>query len=232
MSLGGGIIGGMLTTALGVLGDQVLGGDDVKYTPIPSFQFEVGFFESEGYNSAVIKLPEANLGNSLLGSLKTALPTGSLLNLFDPGTHSWDKAFIEVSGLEMGSEPDQKQEGGNNYPLNLPGKMKNQNVTLKRLVRPEIMDTFTDPAKWNGWVKACLEAQANWANAIITKTVQINIMHPMLAATGKPYIILSIELLESYPVKVSYGTLSSSSEDLLTQEIEIAYKEIKIITKK
>jgi phage tail-like protein len=230
MSLGGGMIGGMLTTALGALGDQVLGSDDVKYTPIPSFQFEVGFFESGG-NSAVIKLPEASLGNSLLGSLRTALPTGSLLNLFNPGTHSWDKAFIEVSGLEMGSEADQKQEGGNNYPLNLPGKMKNQNVTLKRLVRPAIMKTFDNDGTWNGWIQKCLEAQASWAKAIKTKTVQINVMHPMLSASGESFIVLSIELLESYPVKVSYGTLSSSSEDLLTQEIEIAYKNIKIIGK-
>jgi hypothetical protein len=41
---------------------------------------------------------------------------------------------------------------------------------------------------------------------------------------------MSIDLIDAFPVKVSYGTLSSSSEDLLTQEIEIAFREAKYNT--
>jgi len=230
----GGIAGSVFTAML----DGALADDDAKISPIPSFIFEVGFYKT--LKEAPISAPEkASMGSSIMSSLEGALPSTSLFggtsnstNMTDPGAFSWEKAFIEVSGLEFGAEIDTKQEGGNNYPINLPGKMKNQNVILKRLVRPNIMVSkstddlagITEPGTWNEWIDHSLQAMNLWKFKIIPMVVQINIMHPNLQSSGDPHILLSISLEDAYPVKVSYGTLSSSSEDLLTQEIEIAYK--------
>jgi hypothetical protein len=233
MSLGG-IVGSMLTGML----DGALADDDAKFAPIPSFIFEVGFYDAPG-NVALSTPEKASLGSSVLSGAMGALPTTSLFSgslqetsMTSPGKHSWEKAFIEVSGLEYGVDIEQKSEGGNNYPFNIINKMKTQNVTLKRLVRPAIIkDTGgKKPTNWNGWIKHTMEAMSLWSHPIIKKIVQINVMHPNLAANGDPYILMSIDLIDAFPVKVSYGTLSSSSEDLLTQEIEIAFREAKYNT--
>lgn len=233
----GGLLGGMAGSMLSGILDGALADDDVKISPIPSFIFEVAFYKS--LTTAPISVPEkASLGDSMASGIMGALPSTGLFgasndgNMTDPGAFHWEKSFIEVSGLEFGVETDPKQEGGNNYPLNLPGKMKNQNVILKRLVRPNIMKskkaddlkTLTEPKTWNEWIDHSLMAMSLWNFKVIPMVVQINLMHPNLQSGGKPYILLSINLEQAFPVKVSYGTLSSSSEDLLTQEIEIAYK--------
>ena len=233
MSLGG-IVGSMLTGML----DGALADDDAKFAPIPSFIFEVGFYSAPG-NVALSTPEKASLASSVLSGAMGALPTTSLFSgsleetsMTSPGEHSWEKAFIEVSGLEYGVDVEQKSEGGNNYPFNIINKMKTQNVTLKRLVRPAIIKETggDDPTNWNGWIKHTMEAMSLWSHPIKKKIVQINVMHPNLTSRGKPYILMSIDLIDAFPVKVSYGTLSSSSEDLLTQEIEIAFREAKYNT--
>ena len=237
----GGLMSGMAGSVLTGMLDAALADDNVKISPIPSFIFEVAFYKS--LKEAPIKIPEkANPGQALVNGLTGALPSTSLFgggssevtDMDKPGEFSWEKAFIEISGLEFGFETDPKSEGGNNYQISLPKQMKNQNLTLKRLVRPIVMKSkkgdalkeMKEPKTWNEWIDHSLGAASLWNYKIIPMVVQINLMHPNLQSRGKPYILLSINLEDAYPVKVSYGTLSSSSEDLLTQEIEIAYRSI------
>lgn len=241
----GGLMSGMAGSVLTGMLDAALADDNVKISPIPSFIFEVAFYKT--LKEAPITIPDkASLGESVLSGLTGSLPSTSSLgggsseitDMMNPGEFSWEKAFIEVSGLEFGFEVEPKPEGGNNFPINLPKQMKNQNLTLKRLVRPIVMKSkkadelkgITEPKTWNEWIDHSLGAASMWNYKIIPMVVQINLMHPNLQPKGKPYILLSINLEDAYPVKVSYGTLSSSSEDLLTQEIEIAYKSASYIS--
>jgi hypothetical protein len=236
MSIGG-IVGGLAGSMLTGMLDGALADDNAKFAPIPSFIFEVGFYAKP--SSPKLSAPEpASKGASILAGAMGALPSTSLFSksleetgMTNPGKHSWEKAFIEVAGLEYGIEIDNKQEGGNNFPFNFVTKMKTQNVTLKRLIRPAIIkETYNEkkePTNWNAWIKHTMEAMSLWTHPIILNTVQINVMHPNLQSNGDPHILMSIELIDSFPIKVSYGTLSSSSEDLITQEIEIAFREAK-----
>jgi len=93
--------------------------------------------------------------------------------------------------------------------------------------KAEDLKIINEPKTWNEWIDHSIAAASLWNFKIIPMVVQINMMHPNLQSGGKPYILLSINLEDAFPVKVSYGTLTSSSDDLLTQEIEIAYKSAK-----
>ena len=98
----GGMAGSVLTWML----DAALADDNVSISPIPSFIFEVAFYKV--LKEAPITIPDkASLGGSLLSGLTGALPSTSLLgggssevtDMKNPGEFSWEKAFIEVSGL-------------------------------------------------------------------------------------------------------------------------------------
>ncbi len=238
--LGNGLIGNALSTMVGGALDSFMSGDELETSPIPSFYFEVISYKydineaaKEGFEFADRKTvgmgEAANSGLSALGGnlLSAAQGMVSGPNTLNPGKHDKDwtkKAFIEVSGLEIGIDNDQKTEGGNNYPLNLPGKMRNQPITLKRLVRKKTIDD-----DWSQWINGSIESAALWNKPIEPRIIQINVMYPKLGEDGDPHIVSSIELYGAYPTKLSYGTLSSTSEDLVTQEIEISFSSMKIV---
>lgn len=228
--LGSGLVGNALSTMMGGALDSVLSGEDLETSPIPSFYFEVDFFDIVGYKSAELSTPGAS-DNSLGANLMSAaqgMVTGP--NMLKPGDYDGEwylKSFIEVSGLEIGIDNDQKTEGGNNFPLNLPGKLRNQPVILKRLIRKKTIQTD----RWSIWIKETIDSAKYWNTAIVPKNIQINVMHPNLQPmNGQPFILISIELLNAYPTKLSYGTLTSTSEDLLTEEIEISFMSISIVS--
>lgn len=226
--LGNGLVGNALSTMVGGALDSFMSGDEMKTSPIPSFYFEVDFFDTDGYQSAKAKLPDApdsGLGANLLSAAESLVSGPNTLKPGDYDKEWYLKSFIEVSGLEIGIDNDQKTEGGNNFPLNLPSKMKNQPITLKRLVRPA---TLVDD-KWSKWIKETIDSAALWNTAIVPKNIQINVMHPNLSDSGEPFILMSLEIMNAYPTKLSYGTLSSTSEDLLTEEIEVSFKSINIV---
>ncbi len=227
--LGGGLIGGALASMVGGALDTVLGSDDVMLTPIPAFYFEVLLYDDETkYKKAEIASSfgesEGGLGGALAGAMGAAQGMVSGPNTLQPGEYDntwWQKSFIEVSGLEMGLEGKKTfNEGGYNYPIDLPDKMKNTAVTLKRLVRP---NSWTDQDPWKKWYDETFNAMAYWETTIKTKIVQINIMHPNLKEKGETYILASIDLYDAYPSKVIHSSLNSTSEDLLVEEIEISY---------
>lgn len=222
-----GAVGGKLGDALGgIVGGLLSGEDDMNTSPIPSFYFEVLMFDKPKLGvsldlSALDSLGVA--GDVAKGLVKeaTSMVQGaidSFLAIPAPGDYHLDQSFIEVSGIEMQIDSITKAEGGYNYPIDLPGQLKNPHVILKRLVR---MKTLKD--KWSLWVSQTMERAALWNKAIETKHVQINIMHPNLSDSGSPIILKSIMLYDAYPVKTSFSTLNSTSEDFLVEEIEISY---------
>ena len=205
--LGNGIVGSALGSMLGGALDSFMSSDQLETMPLPSFYFEVISYKKEdsfssaevGFGASTSLSGLAALGSNMLSAATSMVAPNNTLN---PGEHdeNWTKkAFIEVSGVEIGIDNEQKPEGGNNYQINFPTKMKTQPVTLKRLVRKK---TIHD----------------DW-----------DVMYPNLSEAGKAIIIASFELHNAYPTKLSYGTLSSSSEELLTQEIEITYNNLIVI---
>jgi phage tail-like protein len=230
--LGNGIVGSALGSMLGGALDSFMSSDQLDTMPLPSFYFEVlSYTKDEAFTSAEVGFGAstslsglAALGSNMLSAATSMVAPNNTLN---PGEHDdkWtEKAFIEVSGIEIGIDSEQKPEGGNNYQINFPTKMKTQPVTLKRLVRKK---TIHD--KWDLWIKESLDAAAHWNAPLKPRIIQINVMYPNLSEAGKNVIVASFELRDAYPTKLSYGTLSSSSEELLTQEIEITYSSLKVI---
>ena len=222
MSLfGGGLVGGLLSGVAGAALDTFMSGDDVLVQPIPTFYFSVEIMD----NVTDYKPPEVatsfggadtSLGGNLLGAAQGLVATSN--SLFNENENWWEKAFIDISGMEMGVDSEQKQMGGYNYPLDLPTKMKSPNVTLKRLYRPKNADEV-----WSVWIKETLEAMAMWETPITTKIMSITLFHPNLNKDGSPFILWVGTFYNAYPVKRSFGTFNSTSEDLMTEEIEVAY---------
>jgi T4-like virus tail tube protein gp19 len=152
------------------------------------------------------------MGAGALSAAKGAFAKNNTLS-FDPNEKWHEKAFIEVSGIEMGVDTDPKPEGGYNYPLDIPTRMRNPHVTLKRLFRPK-----NESDVWSNWIKETFDAMAYWKTPIKT------LYHPNLGAdSGKPLVLYSVALYDAYPVKQSFGTFNSTSEDLMTEEIELSY---------
>lgn len=221
--LGGGLIGGALAGMMGGAMDAVLGDDDILMSPIPAFYFEVDYYVAEKLNQKKISTPEEAglLGSMGANALAAAKGMISGPNTLDPGgTERWEeKAFIEVTGLGLESDNNSKNYGGDNYPVDIVGPMKNPHVVLKRLVRPKNLKDG-----WNTWIKDTMHSMAYWDKPIETRYIQINVMHPNLNQDGDPFILYSVDLVRAYPCKVSYSSLNSTSEDLFVQEIEISYR--------
>lgn len=211
--------------------DEVMKEDEKTTSPIPAFYFDVQMYDQkhEG-NSFLNNAIDTVLGNGVVGTVaKKAVgaATGGSSALPTPGDTNIHNSFIEVSGLEIGLEGKKTyNEGGYNYPIDLPDKMKNSAITLKRLVRPDIIKS-SDP--WTKWCEESFEAMASWNKQIKLKGIQVNVMHPNLTKSGKPQILISIEFNFAYPSKMSLSSLNSTSEDLLVQEIELSYAFSKVV---
>jgi phage tail-like protein len=224
--LGGGLLGSALGSMVGGALDTVLSNNEVMLKPIPTFYFEVDIFDSQGYSAPKIddigSTGGGGLGSNLLSAAKSVVGmSGNNSLTLKPGENWHEKAFIEITGLEMEIDTESKLGGGHNFTFEVPNKRKNQHVTLKRLYRPKNQKESND--KWTKWLKETFDASAYWKKAIETKVVQITLFHPNLSSGGTPLVLYTISLYDAYPVKQSFGSFNSTSEDLMTQEIEIAY---------
>jgi phage tail-like protein len=235
-NLAGGFLGNMMTGMM----DGMFTANRVGETPIPSFYFEVDFYSPDGkgfklngeavsvgkYEAASLSSPDDGMGAgaaigamNALGMNASVLGAENLDEFLNPGEFDYSKSFVEVSGLEMGLEGKKTfNEGGYNFPIDLPDKMKNTSITLKRLMRPDTLDD-----KWRKWCRHTFDAMAYWEQPISTMVVQINVFHPNINPQGDPYILMSIDLFNAYPSKMTMSALNSTSEDLLLEEIEISY---------
>jgi len=215
--------------------DEVMKEDEKTTSPIPAFYFDVQMYdqkhEGNSFLAGVAKgAVDTFVGGMIGGMMKKAINKidgGGANGLPTPGDTNIHNSFIEVSGLEIGLEGKKTyNEGGYNYPIDLPDKMKNSAITLKRLVRPDIIKS-SDP--WTKWCEESFAAMASWNEQIKLKGVQVNVMHPNLTKSGKPQILISMEFNFAYPSKMSLSALNSTSEDLLVQEIELSYAFSKVV---
>ena len=226
--LGGGLIGSALGTMVGGALDTVLSNNEVMLKPIPTFYFEVDIFDSKNYKAPKVdnvgSSGGGSLGSNLLSAASSVVGLGAANSLTMKPSENWyQKAFIEISGLEMEIDTESKYGGGQNFTLEVPNKRKNPHVVLKRLYRPINADEKKD--KWTKWLKETYDATAYWKKSIKTKVVQITLFHPNLAGDGTPLVLYTVSLYDAYPVKQSFGSFNSTSEDLMTQEIEIAFSD-------
>lgn len=150
-----------------------------------------------------------------------------LLTQMDPTA----SAFTEVSGLELGLNTTDWEEGGNQIPLKLPGRMKNETLTLKRYLRPRhvaVGGFALDPL--TGWAQETFEAAKSWETSIVPKNIIVVVYHPQvkspLPVGSSAFPVASYMVERAYPIKWATGDLNSTSEDPIPETFEFAYSEI------
>lgn len=172
--------------------------------PVPSFFFEVQFLEES---------------NALMGSAKSMI-AGAL----DPEAN----AFTDVDGLNIAFETTSINEAGWSSPRPVFDKMKNEELTLSRYLRPRHiggMLTFSmDPI--TEWCQETMEAAKTWEKQVVKKNVLIYIYHPMMPT--KPSIPVAGFLVhEAFPTSWGVSPLSSTNTgDPIKETVKFGYTEI------
>jgi len=177
--------------------------------PVPSFFFGVQIVD-------------------IIGDLTSAISAvKGLITQMDPVA----SAFTEVSGLEIGLDTTAWEEGGNQIPVKLPGRMKNETLTLKRYLRPRhiaIGGFSLDPL--TGWAQETLDAGKSWETTIVPKNIIVVVYHPQvknpLPVGPSAFPVASYLVSRAYPIKWATGDLNSTSEDPIPETFEFAYSEI------
>ncbi|MCH2042870.1 MAG: phage tail protein [Saprospiraceae bacterium] len=200
---------------LGALGSLVTTISDFINDPIPSFYFGVSIVDST---------PE-----SFLGAIGGA-GASSVIQALDPVA----TAFTEVSGLEMGLDSGSVtwEEGGNSVPIKLPGRLKNDVITLKRYLRPRhiaVGGFSLDPL--TGWASETFERARYWSDKLVVKDLYIVVYHPQVKnpiPVGPSALpIAGYHVQGAYPTKWSMSDLSSTNEsDPITETFEFTYQDM------
>jgi phage tail-like protein len=115
--------------------------------------------------------------------------------------------FQEVSGLNIEEQPLLYRHGNNPVfsVINMPGIVKNSNVTMKKGVFAND-DTFWD-----------------WYNKIKMNTIERqNVVVKLLDETGNT--IMSWTLLNAWPTKISSTDLKSDANEVAVESIEIMHE--------
>ena len=136
-------------------------------------------------------------------------------------------AFTEISGLEIGLDSGAItwEEGGNSVPVKLPGRLKNDAVTLKRYLR-KVTFGFGDPL--TGWVQETFRSAHTWTTLIKVKNIIIDVYYPQ---KGRALIIAQYNVIGAYPTKWTMSDLSSTNEsDPITETFEFAYRDIERVS--
>ena len=119
--------------------------------------------------------------------------------------------FMEISGLEVEVEVETLEEGGRNgFVHKLPGRMTWPNITLKRGV--------TQNDNLLAWLnKSSGEGFAGNGNKLTRRTAAVT----LIDGTGKR--LRAWEFDSAFPVRWSGPTFSASSDEMATEELEIAH---------
>ena len=119
--------------------------------------------------------------------------------------------FTDVGGLGLEIEVVEVQEGGQNqFTHKLPGRMKWTNITLKRGIT-----SSKDLFEWA--TKSAGDGFSGSGNQLERTTGKV----AMLDATGSQVQAWSFD--GAYPVKWTGPTMSADSNDIATEELEIAH---------
>lgn len=160
--------------------------------------------------------------------LASATSAVGMISQLDPVA----SAFTEVSGLELGMNTDEIQEGGNQIPLRFPKGVKADTLKLKRYLRPRhiaVAGFSLDPL--TGWSQEVFEAAKKWEKEIPVKDLIIVIYHPQiknpLPVGPSAFPIAGYLVLRAYPIRWATSDLNSTSDsEPITEEFEFSYEEI------
>lgn len=119
--------------------------------------------------------------------------------------------FQEVSGLNIEAQPLEYRHG--NSPvfseINMPGIVKNSNVTMKKGV------FANDNSFWD------------WYNKIKMNTIERqNVVIKLLDESGNP--VMTWTLLNAWPTKISSTDLKSDANEVAVESIEIMHEGLTI----
>lgn len=125
--------------------------------------------------------------------------------------------FMEVSGLSAEIEVQTVTEGGQNeFEHQLPGRIKWQNLVLKRGI--------TDNDALFEWFKVCSgEGFAGAGNRLRRRTGRLAILNP----DGS--IRRGWDFEGAFPVRWSGPSMAVTSSDVATEELEIAHHGIRTV---
>ncbi|WMX14630.1 MULTISPECIES: phage tail protein [unclassified Aureispira] len=180
--------------------------------PIPSFFFEVLFFErSDSF------------------SFKTMSISASLaLQALDPMA----TAFSDVQGLKMSFATTPLNEAGWSTPRPSFDKIDNDELVLQRYLRPRhigVMGFSLDPT--SEWCQKTMSSAKTWEEKIEVKDIMICIYHPMiqnpLPIGPSSFPVAGFLIHEAFPTSWEISDLSSTSGDAPIKEtIKFKYTEI------
>jgi phage tail-like protein len=122
-----------------------------------------------------------------------------------------DIPFQEISGLEIEAQPIEYRHG--NSPvfstINMPGMIKNSNVTMKKGV------FANDNAFWE------------WYNKIKMNTIERqNVVIKLLDESGAPTMTWTLN--NAWPTKISSTDLKSDANEVAIETIEISHEGLTI----
>ena len=179
--------------------------------PIPSFFFEVLFFERT---------------DSLIP--KSMSISASLAMQADPMA----TAFTDVGGLNMSFDTIALNEAGWSTPRPSFDKIKNEELTLQRYLRPRhigVMGFSLDPT--SEWCQKTMTSAKTWEEKIEVKDIMICIYHPMiqnpLPVGPSSFPVAGFLIHEAFPTSWGISDLSSTAGDVPIKEtIKFGYTEI------
>ncbi|SNS81084.1 MULTISPECIES: phage tail protein [unclassified Azospirillum] len=121
-----------------------------------------------------------------------------------------DAAFQEVSGLSKQMEVEEVVSGGENrFAYRLPGRVKYENLVLRRGVA-------ISGAAFSVWCAAVLDS--DFATPVTTMDVLVTLYNNQHMPT------MAWSVIGAYPVKWSMSDLKSQENALLIETIELAYR--------
>lgn len=136
---------------------------------------------------------------------------------------TFDSQFQEVSGLTAEMEIEEIVEGGvNNYKHRLPGRVKYNNLVLKRGI-------ILKSSELHDWLEDCLFKE-NSLERITTKDLQVALLLEKDAdqkfAKSKEALVWTIN--KAYPVKYSMSNFNAQENALAIETIEFAFRNITV----
>jgi phage tail-like protein len=120
-----------------------------------------------------------------------------------------DSSFLEADGLQAERQSEEIKEGGENrFVHRLPGRMKYQNLVLKRGLLVSTSELAT-------WCKTAFEADLG--TNLVTKDIDVS----LLDAQGSP--LMTWNFKNAWPVKWSVQGFNAMENRIAVETLEFSY---------
>jgi phage tail-like protein len=131
--------------------------------------------------------------------------------------------FTECDGLEVKRDVQEVEEGGvNNYIHKLPGRLKHDNITLKR-------GLTLSRSLWDWMMQGRYNCEVRWINFSIIQGAPGHNIATALGADADTWgagfgKVKHWDVVGAYPVKWKISDLNTSSKNTVIESIEIAHQ--------